>query len=91
MKQRWKLLVTGKVQGVFYRNSAKQKADELGLSGWVRNEADGAVYIEVEGEGSVLEQFVVWCRRGPSRAVVDHVTIEHALPEHNSGFEIRRS
>jgi acylphosphatase len=91
MKQHWKLFVTGKVQGVYYRNSAKQIADELGVSGWVKNEADGAVCVEVEGEVDVLKQFVAWCRRGPSAAVVDYVKIEQGQLKNYSGFEIRRS
>ena len=91
MKYQWKLLIKGKVQGVFYRKSAKIKADELGLSGWVKNEADGSVYIEVEGDEPVLKQFTDWCRQGPPHAQVDEVTTEVSALKNYSGFEIRRS
>ena len=91
MKRHWKLLVKGKVQGVFYRKATKIKADELGLSGWVRNEADGSVYIEVEGDQDTLKQFADWCEHGPPHAVVDQVTTETAALKNYSGFEIRRS
>ena len=68
--------VTGKVQGVFYRQSTKEKADELGLTGWVRNQPDGSVEIEVAGPSDKVEQLVTWCRKGPERAVVQEVKIE---------------
>src|SRR5258706_2006965 len=60
--------VTGKVQGVFFRASAREKAEELGVKGFVRNEPDGSVYIEAEAEEIILEQFLDWCREGPPRA-----------------------
>lgn len=57
--------VLGQVQGVSFRYHAKQKADELGLTGYVRNNSDGSVGIEAEGEADKLEQFIAWCRQGP--------------------------
>jgi len=90
MKQRWKLLVKGKVQGVYYRKSAKLKADEFGLSGWVKNEEDGSVSMEAEGDEAVLKKFVAWCQVGPSAAVVDQVVIETVVAKYDTGFEIRR-
>ncbi len=65
--------VFGRVQGVFFRHSAKQKAKELGIKGFVRNEPDGTVYIEAEGEEENLEQFLDWCHRGPFLAKVKKV------------------
>ena len=76
MKKHLKVSVKGKVQGVFYRASTKQKADELGIKGFVRNEPDGSVYIEMEGEGINLIRMVEWCRLGPDMARVDEVTYE---------------
>ena len=64
------LTVKGRVQGVFYRASAKQKADELGVSGWVKNLPDGSVYIEVEGTEEQLDAMHAWCQEGPPRADV---------------------
>lgn len=63
--------VYGQVQGVFFRDSAKKEADKLGLLGFVRNEADGTVYIEAEGEKDKLKNFLEWCRKGPPFSRVD--------------------
>lgn len=87
--------VTGTVQGVFYRASAQSRADELGLTGWVRNTADGAVELVAAGEAPAVEDFVAWCRRGPDHAVVDELAERPATEEERSAlpasdFEIRR-
>jgi acylphosphatase len=58
---------------VFVRYSAKEKAEELGITGFARNESDGSVYIEAEGEESALHVFLEWCRRGSSSARVSKV------------------
>lgn len=68
-----RIKVTGKVQGVFFRASTKEKADELGVKGWVRNESDGSVLIEVEGEEKALNEFEKWCSEGPPLARVTYV------------------
>lgn len=86
----FKIIVSGKVQGVFYRASAKQKADELGITGFVRNEFNGDVYIEAEAEEDVLYKFIKWCNIGPVRAKVDRI---EAIPGEVTGFttfEIRK-
>ncbi len=67
------LRVRGIVQGVTYRASARDAAEELGLSGWVRNEPDGSVSAVAEGPRPLVEEFVDWCRRGPPAARVDGV------------------
>lgn len=67
--------VLGHVQGVFFRQSAKQEAERLGLSGFACNEPDGSVYMEAEGETNELEQFIDWCRYGPPAARVDNVEV----------------
>jgi acylphosphatase len=59
------ILVTGHVQGVFYRASTKAKADELGITGFVQNRPDGKVYIEAEGTDEELDLFKTWCSKGP--------------------------
>lgn len=69
--------VFGQVQGVGFRYQAKQKADELGISGYVRNNNEGGIDIEAEGEKETLEKFIVWCRRGPTYAQVADVEFEY--------------
>ena len=61
------------MQGVSFRFFTQRKAAELGVCGFVRNEPDGSVYIEAEGSPEVLDQFLRWCRRGPSLARVEKV------------------
>ena len=74
--QHIKLMISGHVQGVWYRASAKDIACRLGLTGFARNEPDGRVYIEVEGSAEVLEEFISWCKKGPPLARVDQVEIQ---------------
>lgn len=70
MKKNLVIIVRGRVQGVFFRLAAKERALALGLTGVARNEPDGSVSVEVEGEGRVLDEFVAWCRRGPAESTV---------------------
>jgi acylphosphatase len=67
--------ITGRVQGVGFRYSAKQVARELGIKGYIRNLPDGAVYIEAEGTLPRLEDFIAWCNDGPPRAVIQFVDV----------------
>ena len=69
------LIISGKVQGVFYRQSAKKKAEELNINGWIKNTLEGNVEAMISGEKSDLDRFVEWCKSGPERAVVDEVHI----------------
>ena len=64
------LLIKGKVQGVFYRASAKKKAEELGVTGWVKNTTEGHVELVATGSVETLEAFTEWCRKGPQKALV---------------------
>lgn len=73
MRKHWNIRVIGEVQGVFFRYSSKEKAEEFGIAGFTRNEADGSVYIEAEGEEDALRTFLEWCRRGPGSASVSNV------------------
>ena len=84
------VLITGKVQGVGYRISTFKVASKLGLTGWVRNLADGRVEAVFEGNRNTVEEMIAWCRRGNPPAVVKEVTVEYKEPEGNQGFEIRR-
>mgnify|MGYP001603576752 CR=1 FL=1 len=72
------LKIFGDVQGVNFRYYAKLKADELGLGGLVRNEPDGTVYIEAEGEEEILKEFLNWCRQGPRWVRVDRAEFEYS-------------
>ncbi|MBU1091719.1 acylphosphatase [Patescibacteria group bacterium] len=81
MKKRIVLKIYGRVQGVFFRDSTKRKAEELDLLGWVRNEAGGAVQIVAEGEEENLKKLVEWCRDGGLEyAKIDNIDIEWQKP-----------
>jgi acylphosphatase len=77
---RIELRIVGRVQGVFYRASARGKARELGLVGYARNLDDGAVEVVAEGEESSLERLAAWCRVGPPGARVTRVEVTRAPP-----------
>jgi acylphosphatase len=83
-----RIRVEGKVQGVFYRASTQEKARELGVAGWVRNESDGSVLIEAEGEEEDVKALAQWCWQGPSAASVKNVEEEPADPKDLTSFEI---
>jgi acylphosphatase len=82
--------VSGKVQGVFYRASARAHAEALEITGFARNESDGSVYIEAEGDEENLRQFVEWCYRGPERAVVSNVEVGEGELKSFSSFDVNR-
>jgi len=90
MQQRIKIIVAGKVQGVFFRASAKKQADLLGVQGFARNLPDGRVEIIAKGEQQALQQLTEWCRRGPMLARVSDVSVgETQNSDHFTGFDIR--
>ena len=70
------IYVSGRVQGVLYRKYAQQKARELDITGWVKNLLNGQVEIVIEGEKETVEQFVEWCRQGPSFAKVEKLDVQ---------------
>ncbi len=82
--------VTGRVQGVFFRATAMDKALDQSITGFVRNEADGSVFIEAEGTRDDMERFLGWCRKGPQFAKVDVVDIAESPLCNYSKFEIQR-
>jgi acylphosphatase len=69
------LLISGRVQGVLFRQNAKAKALELGVFGWAHNLLDGTVEIMCEGDEERVKEFIRWCERGPSLARVEHVDV----------------
>ena len=82
MKTRVHVVVSGRVQGVFYRASAAEKADDLGLTGWVRNTREGDVEAVFEGDEAAVREMLAWCQRGP---VLAKVTSVKAIPEQFTG------
>jgi len=87
---RARLLISGRVQGVFYRASTREQALRLGLGGWVCNLPTGQVEAIAEGARPAVEQLIEWSRQGPRHARVDGVSVEWQEPVGESGqFEVR--
>lgn len=84
-----RLVISGRVQGVWYRESMRQEAQALGVKGWVRNRMDGTVEAVVEGSASAVEAIVHWAHRGPERAEVAAVEQHAAAPSGHAAFEKR--
>lgn len=84
------IIVKGKVQGVFFRASAKEVADTCGVKGWVRNTEEGDVEIMVSGTEHNLQAFVDWCRKGPNKAVVSDVFITTEKETDFGEFKVMR-
>ena len=82
LSMRVRVLITGRVQGVLFRESTRREADRLGVSGWVRNLPDGRVEALFEGLPAAVDQLVRWCHHGPDGAVVDSV---ERIPEGGVG------
>jgi acylphosphatase len=82
--------VSGQVQGVFFRDTAREKAEQLGLNGWVKNLPDGRVEALFEGPSERVREMVRWCEEGPSRAEVEDVDTEFEASRGDlTGFEVR--
>lgn len=89
MDVRAHILVYGEVQGVFFRRTAKKKADELGVVGLVRNRRDESVELIAQGDKKAVEKFIKWCEAGPPLAKVDNVEVEWKKNlEDFDGFEV---
>ena len=73
---RIRLIVKGRVQGVYFRASTVQQARHLGLTGWVMNRQDGSVELVAEGRSDGIEELIAWCRQGPPGARVDEVDLQ---------------
>jgi acylphosphatase len=86
---RVRVVIGGRVQGVFFRDSLRERARAEGLAGWVRNRGDGAVEAELEGPPAAVDRVVAWSREGPPRARVDHVDVTALTPTGERGFRIR--
>jgi acylphosphatase len=85
---RVRVIVHGRVQGVFFRDMTQRMATSRGVAGWVRNRADGAVEAVFEGEPEAVDSMVRFCRQGPPRAEVESVEEHREEPEGLEGFRI---
>jgi len=91
MKIRVRVLISGLVQGVWFRASTKEKAEQLKLTGWVRNTQQGDVEAVFEGEEQVVDEMITWCRHGPPLAHVVDVAVTHeSVSEELKRFDILR-
>lgn len=86
---RYRVLISGHVQGVFFRDTCRRMAERLGVSGWVRNLPDGNVEAVFEGADGEVGRLMEWSRHGPPHAVVEDVRVQSEPPEGISGFQIR--
>ena len=86
---RARVLVSGRVQGVFFREETRRRARSLGIAGWVANRPEGTVEAVFEGPREQVESMVGWCSRGPSGARVDDVQVAWEDPRGDEGFAVR--
>jgi acylphosphatase len=86
---RYRLLISGRVQGVFFRDTCHRVAQQHGVSGWVRNLPDGSVEAVFEGPDEDVRRLVEWSRQGPRSALVEDVRVHQEPPEGISGFQVR--
>ena len=85
---RCRVIVSGRVQGVFFRDSCRSEAQRLGIRGWVRNRPDRTVEVVAEGPRERVDQFLDWCRQGPPRAQVTGIAVTDEVPAAERGFRI---
>ena len=85
-----RLTIKGKVQGVFYRATAKDVADQLGVKGWIKNLPNNNVEIRATASEELLQKLIAWCKQGPPKARVEDVIVEELGLEEFSGFRIIR-
>jgi acylphosphatase len=86
---RRRVVIHGLVQGVFFRDTVRQRARSTGVSGWVRNNWNGTVEAVFEGDEGAVERLVAFCHHGPRGAHVERVEVVEESPEDLRGFEIR--
>lgn len=84
------VIISGRVQGVWFRANTKQKAEQLGVTGWIRNTRDGRVEAIFEGEENCLKEMIDWCNHGPPLAEIDNVEIKDQIPTNGfDGFSVK--
>ncbi len=89
VKKHLNIWISGLVQGVFFRKHTRDKAKEMGITGFVRNLPDGSVYMEAEGEEVALDAFMEWCQKGPDDAFVEKVRVVEHKPKNYPSFIIK--
>ena len=82
------IIISGRVQGVFFRASTKAVADQIGIKGFVKNVKDGTVLIEAEGDDALMEHFIDWCKFGPDDARVDDISINEIELKNYRNFDV---
>lgn len=85
---RRRVVVHGRVQGVFFRDSVRRLAQQHGVAGWVSNRWDGTVEAAFEGEEDAVERLIAFCGRGPRGAEVEHVDVSVEEPVGEAGFSV---
>ncbi len=83
------VMISGRVQGVFFRDSTREQAQAEGVAGWVANRGDGGVEAVFEGAPEAVRRLIEFCRSGPSSADVEEVEVSDETPEELEGFEVR--
>lgn len=83
-----RIIISGRVQGVFFRASTKAVADQIGIKGFVKNLKDGTVLIEAKGEDDFINDFIEWCKYGPDDARVDGIVIDEIELKNYRNFDI---
>ena len=89
MEKQIEIIVEGKVQGVYFRQSTKEIAQLLDICGFVKNQSDGTVLIHACGSAAQLDQLITWCKTGPPYAMVSNITVADKVLESFQTFEIR--
>ncbi|MBW6432107.1 acylphosphatase [Patescibacteria group bacterium] len=90
MIKAYRLIISGDVQGVFYRHNAKKAADQLKITGWIKNKQDGTVVALIQGEEETTKKFIIWSNEGSPMSTVEDVEVESIEPDQNlTGFEIK--
>ena len=82
------MIVSGRVQGVYYRSSCRAVAHDLGVTGWVRNRGDGTVEVVAEGSRDAVGALIAWCREGPALADISGVEITDEPPVGERDFRV---
>lgn len=83
-----RIVVSGRVQGVFYRDTCRREANRLGIAGSAQNLPDGTVEVIADGEPGAVDELIAWCKRGPAQADVDSVEVSDAAPTGATTFKI---
>ncbi len=90
MMKRYHVFISGRVQGVFFRNTTRKKAQELGVNGWVKNLEDGRVEAVFEGSKEKIDAMIDFCEIGPRLANVEKVEVSEEEPENLDTFKVKR-